>query len=277
MKFDFDFSKYDFKINFVTIYQLIKKYMCKKKVLPRNPKKAILFEITDYKGSNHDLHGCINDHKGFIKALYDFEITYFRNKQVTVKLFISELNKAITNLIYGDTLVIHYSGHGTQVIDKNGDESDHFDEGLYVWDGVVIDDDIHEALMHIPMGATVVIFLDSCFSGTATKHVYSGYKKGKFIPGTGTFLEKKRSSVFKTEQMNWIVFSGCSENQTSDDAFIDGKYWGAFSYYALKTISRDLNYKEWYEKIRQYLPSYYFDQIPTLEGPEELLIKKVFN
>lgn len=271
-----DFSKFTFKVNFVTVYQLFRKYMCRIKPRERNRKKALLFEITDYKGTDHDLKGCINDHKGFLKACFDFEVKAFKNSQVTKKTFITELHKAISELIQDDLLVIHYSGHGTQVKDLNGDEEDQFDEGLYVIDGVVVDDDIHEALMGIPVGATVVIFLDSCFSGTATKHAYTGYKKGKFIPGTGTFLEKKNSSVFKSEKINWIVFSGCSENQTSEDAFIDGKYWGAFSYYALKTLSRNLTYKEWYQKIREYLPSYYFDQIPTLEGPEELLNQKVF-
>ena len=43
-----------------------------------------------------------------------------------------------------DGIFIHYSRHGTQVRDTNGDEPDKYDEALYFPDGPFVDDEINE-------------------------------------------------------------------------------------------------------------------------------------
>ena len=40
------------------------------------------------------------------------------------------------------TLVVHYSGHGTFVKDRNGDEADGQDEAMYLYDGALLDDEL---------------------------------------------------------------------------------------------------------------------------------------
>ena len=49
----------------------------------------------------------------------------------------------------GRTLIIHYSGHGTYTKDHSGDEADGVDEALYLFDGMLIDDDLSEILRTI--------------------------------------------------------------------------------------------------------------------------------
>lgn len=44
------------------------------------------------------------------------------------------------------TLVVHYSGHGTFVKDRNGDEADGQDEAMYLYDGALLDDELSEIL-----------------------------------------------------------------------------------------------------------------------------------
>lgn len=231
-------------------------------------KVALLFAINNYPGSSNDLSGCLNDQDDLIKKIPDFQIRNFRDSEVTRSNFIAELDQAISTAVQGDILLVHYSGHGTQLQDKNGDEPDRIDEALYLYDGPLVDDDINISLSKLKDGVICVVLLDSCFSGTATKAVSN---KNKFLPYKGKAL--KRINKGEKGELKWVVFSGCSEHQTSADAFISGKYNGAFTYFLLKTLDRKLTYKQWYEKITDYLPSGEFDQVPTLEGPEELLNK----
>ena len=244
-----------------------------------NRKTALLFGINNYPGSSNDLNGCLNDISDIAQRLSDdfpeFKTKLFKDSQVTRYTFITEVTKEIGMLVPGDVLLISYSGHGTQVYDISGDEEDGYDEAIYLYDGSVIDDDIGDALKNIPDGATVILMFDSCFSGTVTRRLNGD--KTKFIKTEGLPLRKKKRKRFKKSEMKWIVFSGCSEQQTSADALISGRYNGAFTYYALKALTVDITYREWIDKIHEYLPSKDFDQNPTLEGREGLFDKKVLT
>ena len=238
-------------------------------------RKALLFAINDYPGSANDLNGCLNDQKDVASLLVGlgFETKLFSDKEATKWAFISNVSRAISNLRSGDCLVIHYSGHGTQEYDPHGDETDGYDEAICMYDGNVIDDDIGACLMNIPDGATVFLMFDSCFSGTATRGF--GLTKNRYMV---TLPKRGMKNVrFPEEDMKWIIFSGCGESQTSADAYIDGKYCGAFTYFALKTLSLQMTYREWMTAIRTHLPGNGFNQAPTLEGKSELKDKVVFN
>ena len=74
----------------------------------------------------------------------------------------------------GDTVYIHFSGHGSQVEDRNGDESDGLDESILPYDartGEVPDstDDELGALLTGLRTDRAWVVLDSCHSGTATR------------------------------------------------------------------------------------------------------------
>jgi len=244
-----------------------------------NKKTALLFAINDYPGSANDLRGCIKDQLNVVdklnKQFLGFVIKTFKDSQVTRKVFITEVTSAINELKPGDVLLVHYSGHGTQVYDKSGDEKDGYDEALYLYDGVVIDDDIGSYLKNIPDGAIVVLMFDSCFSGTVTRSSKDKKNKIKFVKTEGLPLRRKKRIRISKEEMKWIVFSGCEEHQTSADAYINGDYNGAFTYYAMKTLVPNITYNEWLVQIKKYLPSSIFEQIPTLEGKVSLFDNKV--
>ena len=235
-------------------------------------KVALLFGINDYPGSNADLRGCVNDVELAERRLWGFQIRKFTDKQVTVENFVNQVRYAILNSVVGDTVYIHYSGHGTYVEDKNGDEIDGYDEALYLYNGVLIDDTLNAILQLIPEGVLVVLALDSCFSGGATRNPH----KARFMPPKFERKEHLRIKRRWYEDMKWIVLSGCAENQTSADAYINGKYQGAFTHYQFHTLVHGMTYKTWHEKIREFLPSRDFEQAPTIEGNSELINKQVF-
>lgn len=250
------------------------------KETPQTPakRKALLFAINNYPGTENDLNGCINDQADFETRLKqywpDFAIRKFKDSQVTRKLFMEEITTAIAQLRPGDHLLVHYSGHGTQTDDRDHEEADGYDEAVFLWDGCVIDDDIGDALQAIPDGATVTLLFDSCFSGTVTRHIN---RKARYVQNPAFDKRTKKRTRIPKEKMTWIVISGCREDQTSDDAFINGRYNGAFSYFAVRALKPGITYFEYMTEIRKSLPSKIFSQEPTLEGDATKFNNVIFN
>ncbi|GJE85497.1 caspase family protein [Phanerochaete sordida] len=107
------------------------------------------------------------------------------------------LKNALTQLVEGategDHLVFHFSGHGSQTRDQNGDEADGMDETIWPADavpnkkmtdarGAIIDDWIKaEVVDKVPAGAKLVIFLDCCHSGTGAD-LPNTYTDGDELP-----------------------------------------------------------------------------------------------
>ena len=206
-------------------------------VPPVEVKRRLLsFAINNYPGSANDLNGCLNDQENIANKLLtlfpDFEVKKFKDSEVTVNCYKTEVAKAISTL--------------------------------------------HP-------GATVLILPDSCFSGTITRAPGMGLveekhpSKNRFYDPGLPLRKKVKTKLFVKSNIRWIVISGCGEHQTSADAYINGKYNGAFTFYAALTLKAGMTYKEWFAELRKYLPSAAFDQSPTLEGPEELLNRKVFE
>jgi hypothetical protein len=71
-----------------------------------------------------------------------------------------------------------------------------------------------------------------------------------------------------------VLIAACRDGQTSADAWIDGGYHGAHTYYlcrALANGARDLNYRTLVSTTGTALSRAGFDQVPQLEGPAKLL------
>ena len=83
-----------------------------------------------------------------------------------------------------DRVLIYFSSHGTRIPDENGDEvQDRADEALTMHDvapdrrrgrrtlkGVLVDDRLGQLLARIP-SRNVIVFIDACHSGTATREL----------------------------------------------------------------------------------------------------------
>ena len=239
-----------------------------------NKNIALLIAINDYRGTENDLKGCLNDQSDMEVLLHtEYRVVKLSDDQATVSNVKSKLKEIISILNKGDKFVIHYSGHGTQVIDKNGDEKDGYDEALYLYDGCLIDDELHSILMNLREGVVCLVLLDSCFSGTATRGLN---QKNRFV--TTDSIEPhfaKQRSITKVDDMKWCVISGCSENQTSADGVFNGRPNGAFTYYLIKSVRENITIKDWFKNLRKLLPSWKYSQIPTLEGNRSLFNQKI--
>ena len=133
-------------------------------------KRAVCVGINNYPGIFNDLKGCVNDAKDWSALLqgFGFDVSLMLDSQATRANVKETLQGLVDATNAGDVAVLTYSGHGTQVTDKNGDEGDPYDEAIYLYDGSVIDDELRVILNGIHPQATLVVISDSCFSGSVT-------------------------------------------------------------------------------------------------------------
>eukprot|EP00656_Telonema_subtile_P057364 TRINITY_DN9410_c0_g1_i1.p1 TRINITY_DN9410_c0_g1~~TRINITY_DN9410_c0_g1_i1.p1 ORF type:complete len:136 (-),score=7.79 TRINITY_DN9410_c0_g1_i1:127-534(-) len=83
----------------------------------------------------------------------------------------------------GDVFFLHYSGHGSQTKDYDGDEADGLDETLvpvdYKTAGTIVDDDIFEIVCrNLPAGVRLTAVMDCCHSGSLMDLPFSFVAQG---------------------------------------------------------------------------------------------------
>ena len=73
-----------------------------------------------------------------------------------------------------------------------------------------------------------------------------------------------------------ILISGCTDSEYSYDAEINGRWNGAMTAHAISVMRDGQTYAEFYEKLREHLPSDDYPQTPQLEGTEANKTRQVF-
>ncbi|MBN1558626.1 caspase family protein [candidate division KSB1 bacterium] len=232
-------------------------------------KKALCVGINDYAGFNNDLRGCVNDANDWAALLEyaGYQIDKVLDSQATKSAILGRLDNLITSAASGDEIVFTFSGHGTSVVDRSGDEKDGYDEALVAYDGVIVDDELRVIIQKAQPGVHIVVISDSCFSGTVTRALMSNIAKPRFlktedIPPTAV-LKKK---FLQDEDMVEVLISGCTDSEYSYDALINDRWNGAMTAYATSVMRKGQTYNQFYEKLRELLPSDDYPQTPQLEG-----------
>ncbi|KAG8686199.1 Ca(2+)-dependent cysteine protease [Ceratobasidium sp. 423] len=159
-------------------------------------RKKVLSIGINYFGQNGELRGCINDSNNLCEFLTG---QFGYKKEDIVKLTDDATNpqqmptrenilKAMQWLVKdakpNDSLFFHYSGHGGQTKDLDGDEDDGYDEVIYPMDfehaGHIVDDDMHTIMVKpLPEGCRLTAIFDSCHSGSALDLPYIYSTEGK--------------------------------------------------------------------------------------------------
>ena len=125
------------------------------------------------------LDGCINDTKTIVDILKskwgfnDIRILTDDNKSAmpTRANILAALDWLVADAQPGDSLFFHYSGHGGQDDDLDGDDEDGEDECIYPCDfqkaGSIVDDELRKRLvLRVPAGVELYALMDCCHSGT---------------------------------------------------------------------------------------------------------------
>ena len=260
------------------------------------PRRTALLVGINYRGTADELNGCYNDvvnvatylrtvlgyAPAAITVLTDGNrgSTFPASVAPTRQNILAGLSALVAGMVAGDEAVFHYSGHGTLVRDTNGDEATGYDSCLcpldYAGGGIITDDDIRTLLVNrVPRGARLYVILDCCHNGTGCdiRYKYEDYS---------LLLSQRPMPVWRTQQKAFVqgkytdtagevyMISGCRDEQTSADAYINNAFAGALTYalfailranqasirtYSWSTLLRDLRY---FMRVNNY------DQIPQI-------------
>ncbi|KAL7900652.1 hypothetical protein HDV63DRAFT_415835 [Trichoderma sp. SZMC 28014] len=157
-------------------------------------RKALLIGI-NYFGSKAELKGCINDvHNvsAFLMERYNYkreDMVILTDDQSeprmrpTKKNIQDAMGWLVSDAQPNDSLFLHYSGHGGQTEDLDGDEDDGYDEVIYPVDfqqaGHIVDDEIHfRVVKPLRPGVRLTAIFDSCHSATVMDLPYVYSTKG---------------------------------------------------------------------------------------------------
>jgi len=261
-------NQYNFQVNSLknilnnNILQ-IQNYQPKKITVDKN-KKALLVGI-NYTGTQNELFGCINDansikdrisNNGFNDITILTDLT---TKKATRDNILSEFKNLLINSSQGDLLFFLYSGHGSYVLDRNGDEQDGYDELIVSCDLKGIIDDEFKTLIqkYLKLNVTLFAMFDSCFSGSVLDLKYQYMDSLNYDNYTEN---AKQLDTFG----NVFMISGCTDNQTSVDAIFNNKANGAMTWSLLEALKQNPNckWRELIKNMRDLLKTSNFEQIP---------------
>ncbi|KAJ8072460.1 Ca(2+)-dependent cysteine protease [Marasmius tenuissimus] len=224
-------------------------------------KKALCIGI-NYIGRNGELQGCIND----ANNISNFLCSHFGYKREDIVMLTDDATnprqvptgeniiQAMQWLVAGaapdDSLFFHYSGHGGQTEDLDGDEDDGYDEGALLLDheenGHIVDDYSTDGKIKEP---NLVAEAGQGLLSAATSYA-RGDMGGVFSSAVGLFKTatgqsqkaQEISRATKTSPADCISWSGCKDSQTSADTVEAGQATGAMSYAFISTLSKTRNF-----------------------------------
>lgn len=240
-----------------------------------------------------------------ISSLSDIEIVKeallmkgFQEDHITVvtNADYDAMNKAFTDfttkLVPEAVAVVHYSGHGQQIFDDNGDEVDGYDEAIIPIDAYAnYNKDGYKGARHMrdektgtylkemrrklgPNGQLMVV-LDACHSGTGTrgnaKHrgTATAFAPENYSPNE----EKEKAYGIYEEDVDiapMVCFYGASPNELNYEYEVEpGIYVGSLSFAFSKALSEatpNTTYRALFDNIRLTMISIAPRQTPMSEG-----------
>lgn len=230
---------------------------------------------------------------GFIEK----NISLLVNDEATKAGIIKAIEDLKAKIKAGDIVVIHYSGHGQQIFDDNGDEIDGKDEALVPYDAWVRytfnykgenhlrDDELGNIIANFrnTLGnkGQLVLILDSCHSGSTTRGRKSRGGKATFAPDDWKPLENdktKGSAMVERTIVNpnaapFVLISGASADELNYEYEGFGSLSFAFSK-AMADLGSDFTYRQLFSKIAANMNVISPKQTPTIEGDIDY---KLFN
>ncbi len=112
-----------------------------------------------YEGWSGKLNACEADARDMadIARSRKFKVQRLLTRRATRRAVLGGIARAASALRSGDIFLLTYSGHGGQVPDRNHDEPDAQDETWCLYNGELIDDEIHQALGRFKPGVRVLV------------------------------------------------------------------------------------------------------------------------
>jgi hypothetical protein len=216
-------------------------------------KKALLIGINYPGRTDLQLNGCVNDVNNIEQVLLkkcnypQANIVKLIDQNASTSMIRSSIVNFVTNCKAGDILFFYYSGHGAQItgsITNEKNEDNTLIPNDYEKSGLITDNWLYDNLaMKVPKDVMLWAFTDCCHSGTmfdlkynwnytpvmnkgSTEKVITDYKDSNWANNYNvSIIDTTKETIGRV-----VLFSGCTDNQTSADSFENNQPQGAFSY-----------------------------------------------
>jgi hypothetical protein len=254
-------------------------------------KRALICGI-NYTGTGNDLKGCINDATNMNALLKERgfdQIKMVLEKEATTAGIKAGLEWLIAETSPGDTIVFHYSGHGSQLpskVEKDGWEEIICPIDLNWTTKVITDDTLRQVFDRVPNGVNTTLILDCCHSGTALDQdesmtitrelstVPPAVTDGRYLAPPANVMKKLATremvewSTEKDVNASALLIAGCDSSQTSADAYIDGSFQGAATAAILKSVKANpkISYRALVNEMNAFMAKGGYTQRPQLDG-----------
>ena len=246
-------------------------------------KKALLIGINYYDTPSAALNGCVNDVVNMRNMLIDAygydaaNITVLRDDAInavdkpTAANIVSRLASIISQSASLQEIWIHYSGHGSQIRDTNGDETDKLDEVIVPADfsrsGLITDDMIFNIVKQ--SRCPTVLLFDSCNSGTVCDLMWN------FSSVSATRVRAVKTNKTAITNPNIYCLSGCRDEQTSADVYstTSQQACGAMTSAVLECLrwnKHNADIKKLYTDVVSFMVQNKMTQVPQLSSSSEV-------
>ena len=208
-----------------------------------------------YSGWSGPLNACEADAEDMaaVARSRGFSVKTLLTKAGTRAQVGAEMETAARSLKAGDIFMMSYSGHGGQLPDRNGDEYDAQDETWCLYDGELVDDELYRMLGKFVAGVRILVFSDSCHSGSVVKLAYYRGLSATQNPNPNTspgstvyrymppevalrtyrdhrdlydpiLKDKDLKKALASVKASVLLISGCQDNQLSADGDFNGLF-----------------------------------------------------
>ena len=190
------------------------------------------------------------------------QVQILSNKAATKQVIMEALNNLAKKASLGDVVYIHFSGHGQQITDLDGDEPDGYDEAWIPYDACktysetyhgqnhIVDDELFDFLNQLranvgDMGKIIVVS-DACHSGSGSRgdediDVVRGVQDKFELPN-----ERAMNGVTR-ESITWLFVAACKSYQNNFEYRDErGNYHGMLSYllWENKSVISEISWQE---------------------------------
>jgi metacaspase-1 len=249
-----------------------------------------------------DLISALLEGQGFARK----SVTIIKNEQATQKGILKAFENLISQTKKGDVVLFHFSGHGQQISDLNGDELDGYDEAIIPYDAYlkpsshyrgenhIIDDQLNIYLQRLrektgPNG-DVVFILDACHSGTATRNAnttstFRGTPLRFEIEKNGFKTNEYKTDGYDEQTSNnnklspYVVLSASGQSELNKEIVDEqGNAYGSLSFAlgrSLSTVSEKMSYQALFDNIRSEMCIAFRGkhfQTPQIEGNTDRML-----
>lgn len=234
------------------------------------------------------LFACENDARSLEQITKDsgFQTQLLLSASADTTTIIKTIKDSAKQLKSGDTFLLSYSGHGSQLPDLNSDERDRKDECWICYDKPLLDDELYQLWGLFKEGVKIIFISDSCHSGTMIKSgkkpviprlcptsllatMYANKKKLGQLKNKLTKLSAQETEI----KAGIIALTACKDNEMA----LEGANYGLFTEYLVKTINSNLKPKKG-QKPKRLTPNYLITEVKkVLKGKQTPTYSKLGN